>query len=109
MHHYLDKPTRVQATINCFNMLKQNGIFVTFENIMPFSDSGRIIGLTTWSGYQTSKGTAIVDVNRHIQRYGKEYFPISIIDHINLLKDSGFREVEVLWASFMQAGFYAIK
>ena len=108
-HHYLDKETRMQATKNCFRMLKPNGLFITFENIMPLSNKGVTIGLNRWKNYQIKNGKTFDEARQHIERFGKDYFPISIIEHIDLLKESGFNSIEILWASFMQAGFYAIK
>lgn len=42
-------------------------------------------------------------------RRGVEVFPITLEQHIELLKKCGFRSVNVLWASYLQAGFWAIK
>ncbi len=48
-------------------------------------------------------------VKMHIDRRGVETFPITIEQHIDLLRRSGFRSVDILWASYLQAGFMAIK
>ncbi|AMP19806.1 methyltransferase type 12 [endosymbiont 'TC1' of Trimyema compressum] len=108
-HHYMSKTERVKAINNCYRMLKNNGILIVFENIMPLSNDGVKIGLKRWGNYQLRNGKAINEINQHIDRFGKEYFPISIIEHINLLNKVGFRSVEILWTSYMQALFYAIK
>ena len=108
-HHYLDKNTRLQAVKNCFRMLKPNGIFITFENIMPLSDKGVNIGLSRWKNYQINSGKTSAEAKKHIGRFEKEYYPISIIEHIDLLNEIGFNCTEILWVSYMQAGFYAIK
>lgn len=34
---------------------------------------------------------------------------ITIEEHLTLLRNSGFRVVEILWRSYLQAGFYCIK
>ena len=108
-HHYLDEETRMKAVKNCFRMLKPNGIFITFENIMPLSEKGISISLKRWEDYQIRHGKTQAEAKQHIDRFGKEYLPISIIEHIDLLNKIGFRSVEILWASYMQAGFYAMK
>lgn len=48
-------------------------------------------------------------VHNHMKRRGAEVFPITIAEHIELLKSCGFKCVELLWFSYMQAGFFAIK
>jgi len=108
-HHYLGEEERKRALGNCFRMLKPSGIFITFENIKPLSGAGISLGLKRWAKYQRDRGKTAEAVERNIARFGKEYFPISILDHIELLRSIGFPSVEVLWASYMQAGFYAIK
>ena len=40
-HHYLDRDSRKVATENCFRILKDHGIYVTFENIRPLSEKAR--------------------------------------------------------------------
>jgi len=108
-HHYFSLDERKTATENCFRMLKSDGVYITFENIKPLTNSGVEIGLNRWADFQLSNGRTDEEVDMHNDRFGKEFFPITIIDHINLLKEVGFKTFEILWASYMQAGFYAIK
>ena len=49
------------------------------------------------------------DIKMQIDRRGVETFPITIEQHIDLLRRSGFRSADILWASYLQAGFLAIK
>ncbi len=108
-HHYLEGETRRTATENCFRMLKDKGVYITFENIRPFSDTGIKLGLERWKRFQVSKGKGVEEAEKHVDRFGKEYFPITVEEHLKLLKETGFSAVEVFWISYMQAGFYAIK
>ena len=45
----------------------------------------------------------------HIERYGRDYFLVTISESIKLLKECGFRMVEILWVSYMQVGILARK
>jgi tRNA (cmo5U34)-methyltransferase len=54
-------------------------------------------------------GKSQEEVDKHLARFGVEYFPITIEDHLKLLKETGFKNVELFWCSYMQAGFYGIK
>ena len=109
VHHYLDIGDRIKATQNCFRMLKEGGIYVTFETIRSNTEKGTQIGLRRWREAQLMSGKSIDAVDKHISRYGIELLPISIESHIKLLKEVGFSTIEILWVSGMQAGFYAIK
>lgn len=108
-HHYLDADMRQAATQRCIELLAPNGIYVTVENVRPYSEEGIEIALERWKKYQLSQGRDEKTVEAHGQRFDKSYFPISVDEHIKLLKKCGFRVAELFWYSHMQAGFYAIK
>jgi len=108
-HHYLNGNGRKAATIKCFKLLKPGGIFISFENIRPMTGRGTEIGLANWKSFQIEHGKPVDEAEKHILRFGKEFFPITIEEHLSLLKEAGFRVVELLWYSYLQAGFYAIK
>lgn len=108
-HHYLDAGTRKDATDNCFRMLKRGGLYVTFENIRPFTDAGVAIGLDRWRRYQLGMGRDPSAVADHLARFDAEFFPINVREHLDLLRCSGFAVSEMLFMGLMQAGFYAIR
>lgn len=108
-HHYLDKAMRLTATENCFRMLGKGGIYITVENIRPASETGIKLGLQRWKEFQMDSGKSEEEAASHIARFDQNIFPITIEEHLQLLRKTGFTCAEVLWASYMQAGFYAIK
>lgn len=108
-HHYLNKEGRKAATARCFELLAKGGLYITFENICPFSVSGIELGKSNWRNFQLAAGKTVSDVDNHLKRFGTEYFPITVDQHILLLRDCGFSAVEILWYSYLQAGFYCIK
>jgi tRNA (cmo5U34)-methyltransferase len=108
-HHYLSPEERKKAINTCYDLLNENGVFITFENIRPATKEGIKIGKNNWKSFQLSCGQDEKTVNNHLQRFDTEYFPITIENHLELLKDTGFRVVELFWFSYMQAGFYCIK
>ena len=108
-HHYGGDEVRKGAIDTCFRLLERGGLYVTFENIRPDTVRGVEIGLNRWSHFQIEAGRSEQVVKEHRSRFGKNYFPITIADHLELLRVTGFSVVEVFWLSHMQAGFYAIK
>lgn len=108
-HHYLSEEERKKATKRCYDLLQKGGLYITFENIRPFTDKGIEIGKKVWGSFQLSKGKTEEDVKKHIERFGTEYFPITVEQHLELYRECGFETVELLWYSNMQAGFYCIK
>lgn len=109
VNHYLQKDERVTAIKKCYEALKTGGIFISFENFAPFSDIARKLYLDRWKAYQLEQGKSNVESEAHIRRYNQEYFPISLSEQLQVLENCGFQAVEILWLSYMQAGFIGIK
>ncbi len=108
-HHYGGEEARRRATDSCFRLLEKGGIYVTFENIRPRTDRGIETALDRWGYFQREAGRSEQAVEEHRSRYGRNYFPIAVSDHLDLLRAAGFSTVEMFWLSHMQGGFYAIK
>jgi tRNA (cmo5U34)-methyltransferase len=108
-HHYLSAEDRIKATAKSYELLQNDGIYITFENICPLTKQGIEIGKEYWKQFQVDSGKEKLEAEKHMKRFGVEYFPITIEEHINLLKSVGYRTVEMLWYSYLQAGFYCIK
>jgi tRNA (cmo5U34)-methyltransferase len=108
-HHYLASEERAKATKVCFELMLQGGVYITFENIRPATTEGIVIGKEYWKLFQLVKGRDAATVENHLCRFDIDYFPITIMDHLSLLRKTGFSTVEILWYSYMQARFYAIK
>jgi tRNA (cmo5U34)-methyltransferase len=79
------------------------------ENVMPNSDGGIQLSLERWKRFQIEHGRTKEKAEEHAKRFNSEYFPITINEHISLLKETGFQTVELFWKSHIQAGLYAIK
>lgn len=109
VNHYLQIDERKTALEKCYGALKENGLFISFENFSPFTAIGKSVYLEKWKRYQMSQGKSIEESERHIERYGKDYFPITLEEHLKLMRNCGFRVVEILWLSNMQAGIWGMK
>ena len=108
-HHYLQPEERTEAVSKCYHALRENGVFITFENIRMSADSSDAIALSRWAQFLTDHGNSKEDVQMHLNRRGVEVFPITIEEHIRLLRECGFRSVDLLWTSYLQAGLWAVK
>lgn len=107
--HYFTKDERRRAIEKCYKSLRPDGIFITFENFAPHSEADKRLFLKRWRAYQLSQGRSAGNCDEHMGRYGNEYFPISITEHLDLLRQCGFERAEVLWVSNMQVGLLGIK
>lgn len=108
-HHYLHKPQRHEATQICHQLLDEGGVFVTVENINPDAEEAISLGLERWKHFQIEHGRSKSIAEEHAKRFNSAYFPVSVEEHTSLLREVGFKVVNLFWMSHMQAGFYAIK
>lgn len=108
-HHYMHEEERRKATECVFCALKKGGIYISFENIIPEDEEIKAFELLRWGRYQQRQGKTEEEAKAHNARCGKNYFPLTAAQHIQLLKDVGFRKVHIFWCSYMQMGIYGIK
>ena len=109
VNHYFKKDERMAAIKKCYDALMENGIYISFENFAPDSEEGTGLYLERWKQFQIANGKSKEEADLHIERYGRDYFPVTISESIELLKECGFRMVEILWVSYMQVGILARK
>ena len=108
-HHYFDRATRERAVGNCFRALKRGGIFITFENTAASTETGKELMLEMLEGFERRAGRDEEAIKAHSARYGTEFFPITVTEHLDVLERAGFEVRELLWHSYMQSGFYGIR
>ena len=109
VHHYLSEKDRRLAVEKCCRALRAGGLFFTFENIAPDSEIGRQLVLERWKSFQIRNGKGRIEAESHIKRYGADYFPVTVETHLELMRECGFQAAELIWMSYMQAGFMGIK
>lgn len=108
-HHYLRPDERAQVVKKIFASLKEDGIFLAFENVAPEDESLKEFEFRRWARYRVEHGFPAEDVEAFLARCGVNYFPLPVSTHVKLLRDAGFRQIHVFWQSYVQAGIYAIK
>ena len=108
-HHYLSREGRNKAVRTCYSLLNEGGFFVSSENIRPFSEEGITRSLASWGAFQRNAGREEDAVKDHLDRFDREYFPITITEHLQYYRDAGFPVAEILWISGMQGVFWCRK
>ena len=109
VNHYLRIDERRIALKKFYESLKDNGVFISFENFAPFTNLGKYVYLEKWKKYQMKQGKSFEECQKHINRYKKDYFPISLSENLEQMRNCEFQAVEILWLSNMQVGIWGIK
>lgn len=73
------------------------------------TEQSEMLAIARWKNYMLAHGRTEEQTENHMKRRGTELFPITIEEHIKILKEIGFKSVDLLWGSYLQAGFFAIK
>lgn len=107
--HYMDMEGRRKALLRCRELLREEGLFFTFENTRPETEEGESLFLRHWRQFQLDAGKSEAQTEAHLRRYGTEFFPIRVREHLQLLRECGFRTVEPFWFSCMQSGYVCVK
>lgn len=100
---------RARSIQVCSDLLPQGGAFVAFENIRPFTAAGFEIGKRGWGRFWVLNGKTPTEIGHLQSRLDVEFLPITVEEHLDLLRRTGLSAAELFWRSNMQAGFYAIK
>lgn len=108
-HHYASKADKVNIVDNCYQALRTGGVYLTIETVLKDSKLAVDTGVELWRLAQIKAGKTEEAANKHVSRLGTELAPITIHEHFELLKNAGFKVVELYWLSGMQAAFYAVK
>lgn len=108
-HHYMHREERQEATQKVYKALKKGGIYISFENVVSEDEAVESMELLRWGRYQQRHGKTEAEAKAHNLRCGVNYFPLTVSEHIELLKQTGFEHVHVFWCSYMQMGIYGIK
>ena len=108
-HHYLSREGRSEAVRACWSLLNGGGFFVTSENIRPDSDEGIARALSYWGDFQRRAGRDEDAIRKHLERFDREYFPITVAEHLKCYHDAGFPVAGILWLSCLQGVFWCRK
>ena len=109
VHHFMQPDERRCVTTKILHALKKGGIYISYENVIPEDEFLKEKELDRWQEFQITAGKPEEKAEEHRQRCGVYYFPITAEDHIHLLKETGFKYVNVFWKSYMQMGIFGIK
>ncbi len=108
-HHYLDREGRRAALARCHALLRPGGLLVAFENLRQPSARATEITNRYWLAFQLEKGKPEAAARAHLARFDREFFPITAAEHLELLSAVGFETAGVLWQSYAQGGFFALR
>ncbi len=72
---------------------------ILVNHYLAYEERMKKLYLKRWEKYQYSKGKSIKECEKHLSRNNMEYFPITMQEQIRILKECGFRSIEIFCVS----------
>lgn len=92
-----------------FTWIKTPGMFICCD-VVNGSDTGLSeLNEQNWRNYLLENGLTGDDADKILANYHREDSPLSVFSHLELLKESGFQTVDVLWKKYNFCLYAGIK
>ena len=108
-NHYYEEDGHAKVLEECYRILRPGGLLIVSENVASRTEGGYRLARSRIKSYLVEKGDTDEAAEKYLDRYGTEYHPHTVEQHIKLLEDAGFRDVEVFFYNYGQAGFFAFR
>ena len=99
--HHLHHPEKKPYYHRIKSFLKNGGVFYNTDNILGSSPHLNQLYMDKWIEFLLKSHTHEEIDSVWIPKHREEDFPAPLMDHIHLLEEVGFKEVDVIWKSYM--------
>jgi len=103
LHHLANDGDKKMFYEKIYNALNSNGIFYNADVVLGSNDYMQEFYMTKWKAFM-SKNVPLEEIeNKWLVNYKTEDRPTSLMNHINLLRDIGFSDIDVVWKYYNYA------
>ncbi len=99
--HHLHHPEKKPYYHRIKSFLKKGGVFYNTDNLLGSSPHLNQLYMDKWIEFMLKSHTHEEIDSVWIPKHREEDFPAPLMDHIHLLEEVGFKEVDVVWKSYM--------
>ncbi len=108
-NHYYEEEGHAKVLEECYRILRPGGLIIVTENVATRTDRGYGILRSRLKDYLTEKGRSDNAAEGYLDRYGTEFHPHTVEQHLKLMEDAGFTDVEVFYYNYGQIGLYGFR
>ena len=108
-NHYYEEEGHAKVLEECYRILRPGGMLIATENVATRTENGYHILRSRLKTYLTDKGRSDNAAEGYLDRYGSEFHPHTAEEHIKLMEDAGFRDVEIFYYNYGQIGVYGFR
>jgi tRNA (cmo5U34)-methyltransferase len=97
LHHLENDEDKKMFYRKIYNALADNGVFYNADVVLGSNKHLQDLYIAKWKTFM-EKNVSIDEIeNKWIVKYKSEDRPTSLVNHINWLKDIGFKNIDVVW------------
>jgi tRNA (cmo5U34)-methyltransferase len=97
LHHLANDEDKKMFYRKIYNALNDNGIFYNADVVLGSNSHLQDLYMTKWKAFMKKSVSSDEIENKWIVKYKAEDRPTSLINHINWLKDIGFKNIDIVW------------
>ncbi|PAV08032.1 class I SAM-dependent methyltransferase [Methanosphaera cuniculi] len=103
LHHIRDENDKRQMYQYIYDSLKQDGVFYNADVMEANSKYNSKLNERIADKYMAENQLTVEDMKDHKKKREHNDHPITITDHLRLLEDVGFKEIDVIWKYYSNA------
>lgn len=109
LHHLVTKEDKLDFYSKIYSGLKAGGIFINADVVLASTDFLQKRYMEQWKSFMCRNVMKDEVENKWIPTYYEEDRPVSMMEHIEMLKEAGFADIDIVWKYYNFAVYMAKK
>lgn len=109
LHHLKTDDEKIAIYQKIYDALKEGGVFYNADNVLASNDYLNNVNLEQWKDFMLRTISQEEIEKKWLPIYYKEDHPAPLIDHVDWLRNLGFKDVDVTWKYINGAVFGGVK
>ena len=103
LHHIPSNEAKKEMYQHIHDALKEGGVFYNADVIEPNSSYNEVLCERMSEKYMKEQGLSTEDINDFKQKRDDNDIPITIVEHLKLLEEVGFKQIDIIWKYYSSA------
>lgn len=109
LHHLVTREDKFDFYRKIYSGLNNGGAFVNADVVLASTDILQKRYMEQWKDFMCMNVTKDEVENKWIPTHYEEDRPVSLMEHIEMLKEIGFADIDVVWKYYNFAVYMAVK
>jgi len=109
LHHLTSDEEKIAVYRRIYDSLKVGGVFYNADTVLASSEYLEQVNMEQWKEFMLKTTSENEIKEKWLPRYYDEDHPSPLLDHVDWLREIGFKEVDVPWKYVKGAVFGGIK